>query len=112
MGCSHLPGTANACKVLDFTILAHLSTTSETWVETRLTASPALLPPCSTHELAQQVLRRIKPKLLINNEFVDSLTGKTFNTLDPRTGEVLVEVAEAQAEDVDRAVKAAKKVGG
>ena len=49
-------------------------------------------------------------QLLIDGEFVDSSSGKTFETEDPRTGEVLVEVAEAQEEDVDRAVKAARKV--
>ena len=49
-------------------------------------------------------------QLLIDGEFVDSSSGKTFETEDPRTGEVLVEIAEAQEEDVDRAVKAARKV--
>jgi hypothetical protein len=73
------------------------------------------LPPCcprccSPRDRAQQVLKRIKPKLLINNEFVDSVTGKTFTSWDPRSGEAMLEVAEAQAQDVDRAVKAAKKV--
>lgn len=36
-------------------------------------------------------------------------TGKTFPTLDPRTGEVIANVAEGDAEDVDRAVCAARK---
>lgn len=36
-------------------------------------------------------------------------TGKTFPTLDPRTGDLIVNVAEGDAEDVDRAVKAARK---
>ena len=49
-------------------------------------------------------------QLLIDGEFVDSSSGKTFETEDPRTGQVLVEVAEAQEEDVDRAVQAARKV--
>lgn len=49
-------------------------------------------------------------QLLIDGEFVDSSSGKTFDTEDPRTGEVLVEVAEAQEEDVDRAVQAARRV--
>lgn len=35
--------------------------------------------------------------------------GKTFPTLDPRTGEVIAHVAEAEAEDVNRAVAAARK---
>jgi aldehyde dehydrogenase (NAD+) len=48
-------------------------------------------------------------KLLIDGEFVDSVSGKTFETLNPATGEVIARVAEAQAPDVDRAVAAARK---
>jgi len=47
-------------------------------------------------------------KLFINGEFVDSVSGKTFETLDPRTGEAITRVSEAQKEDVDLAVKAAR----
>jgi acyl-CoA reductase-like NAD-dependent aldehyde dehydrogenase len=36
-------------------------------------------------------------------------SGKTFPTLDPRTGEVIARVAEGDAEDIDRAVAAARK---
>ncbi|PWA57942.1 delta l-pyrroline-5-carboxylate synthetase [Artemisia annua] len=48
-------------------------------------------------------------KLLINGQFVDAASGKTFPTLDPRTGEVIANVAEGDAEDVNRAVAAARK---
>ncbi|CAE6075428.1 unnamed protein product [Arabidopsis arenosa] len=48
-------------------------------------------------------------QLLINGNFVDSASGKTFPTLDPRTGEVIAHVAEGDAEDINRAVKAARK---
>jgi len=48
-------------------------------------------------------------QLLINGKFVDAVSGKTFLTLDPRTGEVIARVAEGDAEDVDRAVVAARK---
>ena len=41
---------------------------------------------------------------------MDAKSGKVFGTEDPRTGKILVEVAEAQAEDVDLAVNAARKV--
>lgn len=37
------------------------------------------------------------------------VTGKTFPTLDPRTGEVIAQVAEGDVEDVNRAVSAARK---
>ncbi|KAI3878123.1 hypothetical protein MKX03_036922 [Papaver bracteatum] len=48
-------------------------------------------------------------KLLINGEFVNSASGKTFPTLDPRTGNVIAHVAEGDAEDINRAVAAARK---
>ncbi|MER3395422.1 MAG: betaine-aldehyde dehydrogenase [Acidimicrobiia bacterium] len=50
-----------------------------------------------------------KKRLFIDGEWVDSISGKTFSTIDPATGEVLCEVSEAGAEDVDRAVKAARR---
>jgi aldehyde dehydrogenase (NAD+) len=49
-----------------------------------------------------------KGKLFINGEFVDALSGKTFETNNPATGEVITEIAEAQKEDIDLAVKAAR----
>lgn len=48
-------------------------------------------------------------KLLIDGDFVDAASGKTFATVDPRTDEVIAHVAEGDKEDVDRAVKAARK---
>ncbi|XP_047316825.1 benzaldehyde dehydrogenase, mitochondrial-like [Impatiens glandulifera] len=48
-------------------------------------------------------------KLLINGKFVDAASGKTFPTYDPRTGEVIAQVAEGELEDVNRAVSAARK---
>ncbi len=47
-------------------------------------------------------------KLLINNEWVDSISGKTFPTVNPSTGEEICRVAEADAADVDRAVRSAR----
>ncbi len=48
-------------------------------------------------------------KLLINNQWVDAESGKTFPTLNPSTGELICEVAEADKPDVERAVRAARK---
>ena len=48
-------------------------------------------------------------KLLINNEWVESASGKRFETINPATGEVICNVAEADASDVDKAVIAARK---
>lgn len=48
-------------------------------------------------------------KLFINGEFVESTSQKTFDTYNPATGEVLATVFEAGPEDIDRAVRAARK---
>ncbi|KAB2090884.1 hypothetical protein ES319_A03G153000v1 [Gossypium barbadense] len=48
-------------------------------------------------------------QLLIKGNFVDSASGKTFPTYDPRTGDVIAHVAEGDAEDIDRAVCAARE---
>jgi len=46
-------------------------------------------------------------KLFINNKFVDAKSGKTFETVNPATGKTIARIAEADAADVDLAVKAA-----
>lgn len=48
-------------------------------------------------------------KLYINGKWVESVTGKTFESLNPATGEVLAVVSEAGTDDVDAAVKAARR---
>nr|AWK59819.1 aldehyde dehydrogenase [Syntrichia caninervis] len=48
-------------------------------------------------------------QLLIDGEFVDAASGKTFGVIDPRSEQVIAEVAEGDAEDVNRAVRAARK---
>ncbi|ELU01961.1 hypothetical protein CAPTEDRAFT_183731 [Capitella teleta] len=48
-------------------------------------------------------------KIFINNEWVDSVSGKTFETINPATGEVICEVAEGDKADIDKAVAAAKE---
>src|SRR6202451_3179821 len=48
-------------------------------------------------------------QLFINGQWVDSASGKTFETPDPATGETLARVAEGDKEDIDRAVRAARK---
>lgn len=47
--------------------------------------------------------------LFIDGEFTEAADGKVFKTLSPSTEEVLSEVALAGQEDVDRAVRAARK---
>src|SRR6187402_3770034 len=59
-------------------------------------------------ELQPQVAKPQAGKLFINGEFVDAVSGKTFNTINPATGEVIAGIAEGGKEDVDLAVKAAR----
>jgi phenylacetaldehyde dehydrogenase len=48
-------------------------------------------------------------KMLINGKWVSSISGKTFPTYNPATGEILAQVAEGDREDIEEAVKAARK---
>ncbi|MGA2738187.1 MAG: aldehyde dehydrogenase family protein [Bryobacteraceae bacterium] len=47
-------------------------------------------------------------KLLIDNRWIPSESGKTFATINPATAEEICQVAEADAADVEKAVKAAR----
>ncbi|MGO9060772.1 MAG: aldehyde dehydrogenase family protein [Candidatus Binataceae bacterium] len=48
-------------------------------------------------------------KLLIDGKWVPAKSGKTFDSVNPANEEVLAQVAEGGAEDIDEAVKAARK---
>ena len=48
-------------------------------------------------------------RLLIGDERLEAADGRTFETLDPATGRVIATVPYAGAEDVDRAVRAARE---
>ncbi|HWP82845.1 MAG TPA: 5-carboxymethyl-2-hydroxymuconate semialdehyde dehydrogenase [Bacteroidota bacterium] len=48
-------------------------------------------------------------KHFIHNQFVSAADGKTFETLNPATNEPITQVASGSAEDIDRAVTAARK---
>src|SRR5712692_10516846 len=50
-----------------------------------------------------------KYQLLIDGQWVDAQSGKTFTTPNPATGETLAEVAEADKADIDNAVAAARR---
>ncbi len=48
-------------------------------------------------------------KLYIGGQFVSAQSGKTFTTIDPSTEKVIAHVSEADAPDIDRAVKSARQ---
>ena len=47
-------------------------------------------------------------QLFIDGQWADSASGRTFETPNPATGEILARVAEGEAEDINRAVRAAR----
>jgi aldehyde dehydrogenase (NAD+) len=48
-------------------------------------------------------------QMLIGGRWIDAVSGKTFSTINPATGETICEVAEGDKADIDAAVKAARK---
>ena len=50
-----------------------------------------------------------RARLLIGGKWVDAASGKTFPVYNPATDTILAQVAEADKEDVNRAVAAARK---
>jgi phenylacetaldehyde dehydrogenase len=48
-------------------------------------------------------------QLFIGGQWVNSASGKTFETPDPSTGETLAQIAEGDKEDINRAVRAARE---
>ncbi|HEX3659592.1 MAG TPA: aldehyde dehydrogenase family protein [Pirellulales bacterium] len=58
---------------------------------------------------AQPATQIRQTQLLIDNQWVDSADGQSLETLNPATGEVIAQVSAGGAEDVDKAVKAARR---
>ena len=47
-------------------------------------------------------------QMFINNEWVDSASGQWFESIEPYSGEAWAEIPKGGAEDVEKAVQAAK----
>ncbi len=60
-------------------------------------------------EPRRKVGRTLQTRLLIDGQWRDSLSGKTFETVNPATEETIAFVAEGDSADIDLAVKAARK---
>ena len=58
---------------------------------------------------ARAAALEIRRQAFIDGRFVDAASGKTFDCVSPADGKVLVAVAECEAEDVNRAVAAARR---
>ena len=61
----------------------------------------------SAQSIARPKVRQTK--MLIGGKWCDSVSGETFETFHPATEEKIADIARANAQDVDRAVKAARK---
>jgi aldehyde dehydrogenase (NAD+) len=64
------------------------------------------------HEKAAELTATLSKKpqpMLIDGKWVGSVSGKTFPTVNPATGETICQVAEGDKADIDLAVKAARK---
>jgi acyl-CoA reductase-like NAD-dependent aldehyde dehydrogenase len=55
-----------------------------------------------------EVARALPKQLLIGGRWVDARSGKTFETIEPATEQVVAAVAEGGVEDIDEAVRAAR----
>jgi acyl-CoA reductase-like NAD-dependent aldehyde dehydrogenase len=65
--------------------------------------------PDTHQERARTLLRTVPKQLLIGGRWVGAKSGKTFETVNPATEDVLAAVAEGGEEDVDEAVRAARQ---
>src|SRR5437660_11599011 len=63
--------------------------------------------PTTLRESQRDLNKRYR--LLIGGEWVEPASGKRFPTVNPATGETLAEIAAGEAEDINRAVAAARR---
>jgi 4-(gamma-glutamylamino)butanal dehydrogenase len=61
------------------------------------------------HSVAAAAQKRIETRLFIDGRFVDAAQGGRFITVNPATGEPLAEMSAGTADDIDRAVAAARR---
>ena len=63
----------------------------------------------TTNKIVEPIVKAFDCLHFIDGQFVESLNKKTFNNVNPVTEEVYATVAEGGAEEIDLAVKAAKR---
>ena len=71
-----------------------------------VTSSASPDPRLGAHAAA---FAQAKQQMLIDGKFVSAASGKTFPVFNPATGDVICEVPEAEAADVELAVQAARR---
>ena len=70
------------------------------------------LPPPQAIIKANNLEIRCPRQCFINNEFVDASDGKTYQTINPTDEAAICELAASGAQDVEKAIKAAKVRSG
>jgi len=60
-------------------------------------------------ETVDEITKGLQTKLFIDGKFVPAVSGKTFPTYNPATGEIIAQVSEADKADVDIAAQAAHR---
>lgn len=70
---------------------------------------PGTKPTSHADWLARAAALTIRSQAFIDGRYVDAASGKTFANLSPVDGRLLGQVAECEAEDVERAVAAARR---
>ncbi len=68
-------------------------------------ATATMSPP----KASEPKVKVAQTKMLIDGKWIDSTDGKTFDTINPATGETIAHVAEGAKTDIDKAVRAARK---
>ena len=59
--------------------------------------------------VATKAQKKLETRLFIDGKFVDAKKGGRFISVNPATGAPIAEVSAGTAEDIDRAVQAARK---
>ncbi|KAL4457888.1 hypothetical protein ABPG75_012753 [Micractinium tetrahymenae] len=76
---------------------------------TRAISSSAASRVAEPAVAVDELVSNVPTQLLIDGKFVDPVAGRRFDVLNPATEQRLVQMAEADKEDVERAVRAARK---
>jgi aldehyde dehydrogenase (NAD+) len=67
------------------------------------------MPTLSAPAPASSKVKVRQTKMLIDGKWINSVSGRTFETINPATGEVIANVAEGEKADIDKAVLAARR---
>lgn len=81
----------------------------QTGIVTKHIAETEMASDSALRSDTRSLLKDWPKRLIIDGRFVDAMDGTTLATEDPGTGETIATVASAGPEDVELAVRAARK---